>query len=116
MKKGMMASSNAQDPKAPTMQEIKVKNYSVIFPEIFKIMNILLVIPVGTASVERSFSQMKMIETRLCNRLADTTLAQLMQIAIEGPELGDADFDKILEVFGERNWRLKFWAATDFEH
>ena len=110
-KKGMMISSNAQDPKAPSMQEIKVEmesNYSVIFPEIFKIMNILLVIPVGTASVERSFSQMKTIKTRLCNRLADTTLARLMRIAIEGPELSDADFDKILEVFGEQNRRLKF--------
>ena len=39
-----------------------------------------------------------------------------MWIAIEGPELGDADFDKILEMFGEQNWRLKFWAATDFKH
>lgn len=37
-----------------------------------------------------------------------------MQIAIEGLELGDANFDKILEMFGEQNWRLKFWATTDF--
>ena len=114
-----MASSNVYDPKAPTMQEIKVKmesNYSVIFPEIFKILNNPLVIPVATTSVERSFSQMKMIKTRLRNRLADTTLARLMRIATEGPELGDANFDKILEVFGEQNRRLKFWAATDFEH
>ena len=40
--------------------------------------------------------------------------ARLMRIAIEGPELGDADFDKILEVFGEQNRRLSFEPQLTF--
>ena len=47
----------------------------------------MLTLPVGTATVERSFSQMKMIKTRLRNRLNGTNLKRLMRIAIEGPEM-----------------------------
>ena len=64
-----------------------------------KLLNILLTLPVGTATVERSFSDMKMIKTRLRNRLSDDNLQHLMRVAIEGPELKDVDFNAILEVF-----------------
>ena len=40
-----------------------------------------------TATVERSFSQMKFVQTRLRNRLSDINLARLMRIVIEGPKL-----------------------------
>ncbi len=58
-----------QNEKPLTMQAMKKEmesesSYSDIFPETFKLMNIILTIPIGTASVERSFSQMKMIKTR----------------------------------------------------
>ena len=39
------------------------------FPSLNTLANICLTIPVATASVERSFSQMKIIKTRLCNRI-----------------------------------------------
>ena len=47
---------------------------------------ICLTIPIGTASVERSFSQMKMIKTRLRSRLGEKSLSHLMKITIESPE------------------------------
>ena len=65
-----------------------------------------MALPVGTATVERSFSQMKLIKTRLQNRLSDTNLAHLMRIAIEGPELTAVDFDAILEIFKQNNRRI----------
>ena len=55
-----------QNSKSLTMQETKKEidsNYSTIFPE--TLMNILHTLPLGTASVERSFSQMNTIKTRL---------------------------------------------------
>jgi hypothetical protein len=108
--KKAMSSNSATDV---LMQEMKSKmesTYSATFPEIFKLMNIVLVVPVGTASVEHSFSQMKMIKTRLRNRLADVNLARLMRIAIEGPELADVNFNEIISVFNrlwaiDANWR-----------
>ena len=48
-----------------------------------------------TATVECSISQMKLVKTRLCNRLSDNTLPKLLRIAIEGPELSTVDFTAI---------------------
>ena len=55
------------------------------------ILNIMTAFPVGTASVERSFSQMKLIKSCLRSRLSDTNLEHLMKIAIEGPHLSDIE-------------------------
>ena len=89
-KKALMKKN--QLSKSPTLQEIKMEmescdGYADICPEIIKLLNILLVLPVGTASVERSFSQMKLVKTRLRSRINDRNLARLMRIATEGPEL-----------------------------
>lgn len=97
--------------KEPSLQDVKARReasgaYSGLFPEMFKLLNIILVLPVGTASVERSFSQMKQIKTRLRNRFNDANLPRLMRIAIEGPELSAVNFKEVLEVFKEKNRRI----------
>ena len=58
-----------------------------MFPNLNKIASIGLTIPVSTASVESSFSQMKMIKTRLRNSLSDCGHSHLMRSAIEAPEV-----------------------------
>ena len=98
--------------KAPNLQDVKVRMeasgaYTGIFPEMFKLLNIILALPVGTASVERSFSHMKQIKTRLRNRLNDANLTHLMRIAVEGPELSSVNFNEVLEVFKEKNRRMQ---------
>ena len=98
--------------KAPTLLQVKAEmesqgGYLDLFPETFKLLNILLALPVGTASVERSFSQMKLIKTRLRSRLNDTNLARLMRIAIEGPNLKDVNFNEIVDIFKEKNRRIQ---------
>ena len=98
--------------KPPSLQDVKAEMespdaYTEIFPEIFKLLNTLLVLPVGTATFERSFSQMKLVKTRLRSRISDSNLPKLMRIAIEGPELSSIDFNEILDVFKESNrWIL----------
>ena len=44
--------------------------YTRIFLEIFKLIDIILAIPVGTATTERSFSEMKQNKTALRLELA----------------------------------------------
>ncbi len=93
---------------SPSMQDIlgemeKSHTYEGFFPEIWKIMNIMMALPIGTASVERSFSQMKLIKTRLRSKLSDLNLEHLMKIAIEGPNLSDVNFMEILHIFKEKN-------------
>ena len=82
------------------------ETYAVIFSETYCLINIMLTLPVGTATVERSFSQMKMIKTRLRNRLSDLNLTRLMRIAIEGPRLNLVNFNEILDIFKESNRRI----------
>ena len=55
----------------------------------------LLALPVGTVTVEHSFSQMKLIKSRLRSRISDINLARLMHIAIECPDLNSVDFNEI---------------------
>ena len=55
------------------------------------------------ASVERSFSQMKMIKTRLRNRIGGKSLSHLMKISIESPEkLSDSDLENVVDVWNRR--------------
>ena len=77
--------------------------YGGIFPETWNLLNILMAFPVGTASVERSFSEMKLIKFCLHSRLSHSNLEHLMKIAIEGPQLTDVDFDRMLDTFKQKN-------------
>ena len=109
--KDMIMAEKDGSQSLPTMQELSVRmmschSYVGIFPEMFKLIQIILCLPVGTATVERSFSQMKMVKTRLRNRLSDENLPRLMRIAIEGPELESVNFEDILDIFKESNRRI----------
>ena len=78
-----------------------------LFPNLHKKASIGLTIPVSTASVERSFSQMKLIKTRLSNALSDCSLSHLMKIAIEAPEvLSDSDLDEVVNVWQRKSRRV----------
>ena len=79
---------------------VSIDMLTTMFPNLHTIATISLSIPVATASLKRSFSQMKLIKTRLHSSLKDTSLSHLMKIAIESPdELTDSDLDEIVEVW-----------------
>ncbi len=56
-----------------------------VFPIMSSFAKICRVIPVQTADVERTFSQLKLIKTRTRNRMCEKTLDSLLRIATEGP-------------------------------
>ena len=56
-KKVMMGGGNTSPPSLQDIKDTMETSYAYIFPETFKVMNIFLALPIGTASVERSFSQ-----------------------------------------------------------
>ena len=81
---------------SPTMQDIleemmKSKMYEGVFPETWKLLNIMMALPVSTATIERTFSQMKLIKTRLSNCLSDSNLEHLMM-----------DFNEILDILNRK--------------
>ena len=57
-----------------------------MFPNLNALANSCLPISASAASLERSFSQMKMIKTWLRSRIRASSLSHLMKIAIESPE------------------------------
>ena len=78
-----------------------------MFPNLSTLSTICLSMPVATASVERSFSQMKLIKTRLRNRMGERSLSNLMKITIESPEkLSDNDLDEIINIWNRKPRRI----------
>ena len=71
----------------------------VTFPNIKILLTIAMVLPVSTATVERSFSDMKQIKDRLRNRLLPASMFKLMIIAIKGPPLHEVDVDAVLALW-----------------
>ena len=97
-----------QEDMASQLHEL-VTNETLIsmLPNLNTLASICLTIPIGTASVERSFSQMKMIKTRLRNRLGEKSLSHLMKIAIESPEkLSDSDLENIVDIWYRKSRRI----------
>ena len=94
----------------PSLQNIDTMetSHACIFPETFKMMNIFLALPIGIASVESWFSHLRMIKTWLRSNLSDCSVAQLMRVSIEGPEIDAVVFEEILEIFKEHNYRKLF--------
>lgn len=95
--------------KPPSLQDVLQSmqaSYQGVFPQTFTLLHILLALPVGTATVERSFSEMKMVKTRLRNRLTDCNLERLMKISVEGPKMEDVVFEEVLGIFTEKNRRI----------
>ena len=56
------------------------------FLNLAKLAAILIVLMVTMAIVEQTFSSMKLIKTRLCNRMGESTLEHTMRIWIKGPD------------------------------
>ena len=69
----------------------------------YKMVAIGLTLLVSTASVERSFTQMKKIKTRLRNSLTEGRLTHLMRIAIQSPDQLTVDeIEVILDIWNRK--------------
>ena len=73
--------------KAKIASHILVSLLTDAFPTLRLLGQILLVCPLGTANVERSFSVMSRICNRLRQRLTADHLNHLVLISIEGPDV-----------------------------
>ena len=60
------------------------QHYATTYPELWKLVKLLLILPVNSAACERGFSQMKIVKTDLRNRLSTEQLNNLMSISLSG--------------------------------
>ena len=59
----------------------------------------MLTLPVSTATTERAFSAMKLLKTRLRNRMDDEFLADNMIVYIEKEIVGNFTIEMIIDEF-----------------
>ncbi|KAL0011211.1 hypothetical protein SO802_006319 [Lithocarpus litseifolius] len=62
---------------------LEISGKSKFYHLIDRLIRLVLTLPVSTATTERAFSAMKLLKTRLCNRLEDEHLADNMIVYIE---------------------------------
>ena len=102
-----MAKQPKENMKLQLKELVTNEMLKSMFPNLKTLETISLSIPVATAFVERSFSQMKLIKTRLRNHLSDTSLSHLMKIAIESPDtLLDSDLEDIVDMWNRKSRRI----------
>jgi hypothetical protein len=71
----------------------------IMFPIVFRLIKLALILPVATASVERAFSAMNIIKTDLRNRMNDEWLNSLILCYIEKEIFRGIDTDEIKKTF-----------------
>ena len=77
------------------------------FPLVYRLIELALILPVATATVERAFSAMKIIKTDLRNRMNDDWMNHSMLCYIERDIFASIKDDIILECFQSMRSRKK---------
>ncbi|XP_050209345.1 uncharacterized protein LOC126660062 [Mercurialis annua] len=77
---------------------IETEKYTV-YPLIYRLIELALVLPVSTASVERAFSAMNIIKTDLRNKMGDEFLSDSLSCFIEKQIFVKIDDEPILQRF-----------------
>ncbi|CAH9140347.1 unnamed protein product [Cuscuta epithymum] len=77
---------------------VETKKHKV-FPLVYKLLTLALILPVATASVERVFSAMNIVKDRLSNRMSDDWLNDRLTVYVEKDIFLKIDNDVIIERY-----------------
>ena len=86
------------------MKMVELKRHG-IFSLVYRLIELALLLPVATASVERAFSAMKIIKTELQNKMSDGWLNDLMVVYIEREIFKGIDLESIKKAFQKKKDR-----------
>lgn len=77
--------------------------YQDVFYELFRLCKIAVVLPVTSASCERSFSSLRLIKTYLWSTMTERRLSSLAVLSIESKRTKALDLDKFIKRFAEQH-------------
>ncbi|XP_042423344.1 uncharacterized protein LOC122010950 [Zingiber officinale] len=77
----------------------------LVFPLVYRMIELALVVPVATASVERVFSAMKTVKTDLHNRMRDEWMNDSLVVYIEKDFFSTIENEEILQHFQQMQSR-----------
>ncbi|XP_025703831.1 uncharacterized protein [Arachis hypogaea] len=80
-------------------QKLVETQKNIVYPLVFLLLKLALVLPVATASVERTFSAMNIIKSRLRNRMGDEFLNDCLVTYKERETFDCIDNEKIIQSF-----------------
>jgi len=80
------------------MKMVKTERHTV-FPLVYRLIELVLILPVATAMVERAFSAMKIIKTDLRNKMGDEWLSHCMICYIERDIFASIEDCQIIEHY-----------------
>ena len=79
-----------------------------LYPSCMLLSELSLLFPLSVACVERVFSKMKLIKTRLCNKLSQVSLDSLIRISTEGPdEFTDNEYEFFVDELKRLNPKMR---------
>jgi AMMECR1 domain-containing protein len=77
----------------------------IVFPLVYRLIELAMILPVATASVEGAFSAMKIIKIELRNKMSDGWLNDLMVVYIEREIFKEIDLESIKNAFQKKKDR-----------
>ena len=77
---------------------VETKRYKV-YDMVYELLKLVLLLPVATASVERVFSVMVLVKTKLRNKMRDSLLDDCLVTFIERDIFFKVDEDDIIKTF-----------------
>ena len=93
--------------KLSTLWSCIVKFHADTFPNLLKLAELAVILPLQTADVERGFSAQNLTKTAHRNRMEAETLDNLMTISVEGPSVESYDFNKAVLLWrGKKERRI----------
>ncbi|XP_039687852.1 zinc finger MYM-type protein 1 [Medicago truncatula] len=96
--------SSCEDVQSLAMKMVQTEKH-LVFPLVYKLIELALILPVSTASVERAFSAMKIIKTKLRNKINNEWLNDLMICYTEREIFKSLDDIDIIRTFTAKKSR-----------
>ncbi|KAL5151332.1 Basic form of pathogenesis-related protein 1 [Glycine soja] len=96
--------STCEDVQSLAMKMVQTEKH-LVFPLVYKLIELALILPVSTASVERAFSAMKIIKSKLRNKINDVWFNDLMVCYTEREIFKSLDDIDIIRTFTAKKSR-----------
>ena len=76
------------------------KNEGIIIPNVMYLLELATLMPLSNSCVERIFSRLTWVKTKLRNSLGDENLDRILRILVESPDkINDADLEIMITNF-----------------
>jgi hypothetical protein len=102
----MLIMKNCIDKDNFDIDSIVSEINKIVFPNLYKLLQVALTIPVSSASFERSFSVMRRIKTWLRNSMTNDKFENLSLLHIERDLANIINSEDVLNIFAQKSRRL----------